>query len=178
MLRPIEVSDAERDYEAVIQSRQFLRSWEQSGWPEDDFSLADNTDDVRRLVERHQSSESYTYTVSDPEDEQCLGCVYLFPGNASIFERSTIIPKREIAWSDVSIATYFWVRETHQEQGLDVEVLKALLEWLQSEWRATVTTFVTNLGCTQQVALFKDNGLELQFLINDPKTPVEFGAFA
>jgi hypothetical protein len=47
--RPIRASDAERDYAAVMEIKDFLRPWEQSGWPEDNFKLDANRQDLAKL---------------------------------------------------------------------------------------------------------------------------------
>ena len=46
ILRPITAADARFDCEAVMDSREYLRQWEQSTWPEDDFTVADNQSDL------------------------------------------------------------------------------------------------------------------------------------
>lgn len=35
LIRPLLATDAELDYGAVMESKEFLRKWEQTGWPED-----------------------------------------------------------------------------------------------------------------------------------------------
>ena len=42
VLRPILASDAERDHAAVMETRVELRLWEQTAWPEDDFTVEAN----------------------------------------------------------------------------------------------------------------------------------------
>jgi hypothetical protein len=37
VLRPIVADDAEKDHAAVMETREDLRLWEQSTWPEEDF---------------------------------------------------------------------------------------------------------------------------------------------
>src|SRR5215218_4357264 len=78
LLRPIRESDAELDYDAVMESREFLRLWEQSTWPEDDFTVEANRADMAKLERRHAEGESFTYTVMNLEETRCLGCVYIF----------------------------------------------------------------------------------------------------
>lgn len=36
-MRPIVAGDAELDYAALMETREYLRLWQQSAWPEDDF---------------------------------------------------------------------------------------------------------------------------------------------
>ena len=42
-LRPITTDDAERDYAALMETRELLRLWEQSTWPADDFHSRSNS---------------------------------------------------------------------------------------------------------------------------------------
>src|SRR3954469_1414754 len=79
LLRPIRASDAELDHEAVMESKEFLRRWEQSSWPTDDFTVDANRDDMVKLERRHAAGESFAYTVMSPTETQCLGCVYVQP---------------------------------------------------------------------------------------------------
>ena len=72
LLRPIRASDAERDYEAVMESREFLRRWEQSSWPTDDFTVDANRKDMEKLERRHTGGESFTYAVLNPTERNAL----------------------------------------------------------------------------------------------------------
>ena len=58
VLRPILATDARLDYDAVMESREYLRKWEQSTWPEDDFTVDANREDLAKLEQRHASGES------------------------------------------------------------------------------------------------------------------------
>src|SRR2546422_5475768 len=78
-LRPLRATDVERDYDAVMSSAEMLRRWSQSGWPADDFTLAQNRDDLRRHEREHDQRQAFTFTVLDPAGTRCLGCVYLTP---------------------------------------------------------------------------------------------------
>ena len=63
VLRPILASDVEGDYEAVMESKEYPRPWEQTGWPADDFTLDDDLKDVAMLEERHNALQAFTYTM-------------------------------------------------------------------------------------------------------------------
>lgn len=91
LLRPIQESDAALDHEAVMESKEFLRSWEQTGWPEDDFTVEANRADLVRLAQRHNAGTSFAYTVLDPSLAKCLGCVYIFPTTAALFSKAKIL---------------------------------------------------------------------------------------
>ena len=48
-LRPLRASDAQLDFDAVIASREFLRVWEQSDWPADDFTVEGKSEPGSRV---------------------------------------------------------------------------------------------------------------------------------
>ncbi|WIX79732.1 hypothetical protein QRX50_02720 [Amycolatopsis carbonis] len=78
-LRPIVVGDTEKDYAAVMETREPLRLWRQSTWPEDEFTVEENRIDVVDMEERHAAHRAFNYTVLDPAGTRCVGCVYVFP---------------------------------------------------------------------------------------------------
>ena len=176
-LRPIGVADAELDYEAVMESREFLRAWEQSTWPEDSFTLEANRDDLQKLERRHAAKASFTYSVMNPTETQCLGCVYLFATNAVMFGRSKISPVDGALWSDYAAAVYFWIRLSRLADALDRRLLAALGRWLEEDWPFDSYLFVTNEQFTQQVAMMESAGLRLRFHIDDPNATKRFLAY-
>ncbi|HEU4849283.1 MAG TPA: hypothetical protein VFS93_02625 [Terrimesophilobacter sp.] len=66
VLRPIVADDAELDHAAVMETREYLRLWEQSTWPEDDFTVEANRKDLVGLEQRHAAHRAFTYTVLEP----------------------------------------------------------------------------------------------------------------
>ena len=177
VLRPIREADAELDYEAVMESREFLRSWEQSSWPEDDFTVEANREDLRKLERRHAANESFTYTVMNPTEMQCLGCVYIFPIGADLFARAEISGIDGARWSDYAAAVYFWIRKSALADALDRRLLDALRLWLSHDWSFDNFLFVTNEQFEQQVEMIESAGLPLSFRISDPKAEGEFLAY-
>src|SRR5436309_16092952 len=79
VLRPLCAADAAVDYDAVISSAAELRRWSGSSWPADDFTLAENRDDLERHEREHEERAAFTFTVLSPDLTRCLGCVYLTP---------------------------------------------------------------------------------------------------
>ena len=135
LLRPILASDAALDYEAVMASKEYLRPWEQTGWPADDFTLDANRADVEKLARWNVSGERFTYTVLDPTGKQCLGCVYLVPTDAPMFARKEIAALDGARWSDYAVVVHFWVRTSRLADGLDRRLLDALGPWFVDAWR-------------------------------------------
>lgn len=178
VLRPISASDAERDYEAVMESKEFLRRWEQSAWPADDFTVDANREDLDKLERRHSAGESFAYTVVNPTGTQCLGCVYIQPTTSRWLSKARVIPLGETRWSDHEAAVLFWIRQSRLADGLDRRLLHALVPWLTQEWRIANPLVVTNEQFEQQVALIEDAGLRLRFRLAYPNQPGDYLAYA
>ena len=157
VLRPITADDAERDFAAVIETREDLRLWEQSTWPADDFTVEANRDDLIGLEQRHAEHRAFTYTVVDPDDTQALGCVYVFPTSAKFLARATVTAVGEDAWADVDAVVYFWARRSRMKTGMDERLLAALRRWFRDEWKTEHTVFVTNEQFTQQADLLREH---------------------
>ncbi|MEO6532003.1 MAG: N-acetyltransferase [Pseudolysinimonas sp.] len=177
LLRPLLTTDVELDYAAVMESKIELRPWEQTGWPADDFTVADDLVDLVDLEERHRDRRSLTYTVMNLDETECLGCVYLMPPDATSFTHSEIAPLGDDRWSDVGAAVYFWVRTSRLASGLDGRLLDALRGWIARDWQLGRHVFVTNEQCAQQVELIRDAGLELRFRIQGPGQAGAFLAY-
>ncbi|MFC4334722.1 N-acetyltransferase [Salininema proteolyticum] len=177
VLRPITTGDAEMDYEAVMESRDYLRKWEQSTWPEDDFTVAANLKDLQELERRHSAQQAFTYTVVDPPGTRCLGCVYFMAPNAGMFTKSEITPVRSEQWEDYEAMVYFWVRKSHLASGTDRALLDSLRPWIDLEWKFQRRLFITNEQFTQQVDMIERAGLQLRFTIKEPDNPGTYLAY-
>jgi hypothetical protein len=178
LLRPIRASDAELDYEAVMESKEFLRQWEQSSWPADDFTVEANREDLDKLERRHTDGESFTYTVMNPTETQCLGCVYIFPTTARLFSKAQISAIDGARWSEFEAAVYFWIRKSRLADELDRRLLDALGPWLEHDWGIEPHLIVTNEQFEQQVAMIEGANLQLRFHLTFPNEPGKSLAYA
>jgi hypothetical protein len=178
VLRLITAADAELDYAAVMESREYLRRWEQSTWPEDDFTVARNREDLEKLEKWNAEHLAFTYTVLDPSETECLGCVYIFPTNASVFQKSQITPVGRTSWDEGEAAVYFWVRKSRLKSHQDEVLLKALRHWIDSDWDLSGHVFVTNEQFEQQVQLLEGTDLRLRFEIKEDGKPGKYLAYA
>lgn len=179
VLRPITAADAELDYAAVMESREYLRSWEQSTWPEDDFTVAANREDLEKLAMWNAEHLAFTYTVLGPSETECLGCVYIFPTNAKMYQKSVITAVDEGArWDGVEAGVYFWVRKSQLPAHLDAVLLRTLRSWFDTDWDLRGYVFVTNEQYEQQVELLEAAGLTLRFEIAEEDKPGRYLAYA
>src|SRR3954453_16670535 len=103
-LRLIVAADAELDHAALMESREYLRLWEQSSWPEDDFTVADNRKDLEKLEKWNADHLAFTYTMVDPHDTRCLGCFNLFPTDAALYQKAQIRSLERWRWDECEAA--------------------------------------------------------------------------
>ncbi|OMH31299.1 hypothetical protein [Tersicoccus sp. Bi-70] len=177
VLRPITADDAARDHDAVLETRDDLRRWEQSTWPADDFTVEANRQDLEDLARRHAERRAFTYTVVDPEDVTCLGCVYVFPTTATFLARSTVTAVDEAVWDEMDAVVYFWVRRSRVRTHLDARLLTSLRAWFTDDWRLSHTVFVISERFDQQMALLESTDLRPLFEIAEPGKAGRYIAF-
>jgi RimJ/RimL family protein N-acetyltransferase len=160
-LRPLRASDVERDYDAVMSSTAMLRSWSQSAWPADDFTLAQNLADLERHEHEHEAREAFTFTVLDPAGARCVGCVYLAP------VPDAARPVCQGAAHPVRVG--FWVRAAEVANDLDRHLLACLREWLATEWRFDCVLFVVAERGARQADLLAEAGMQLRLTFALPE---------
>lgn len=177
LLRPITAADAEADYEAVMATRDLLRLWEQTSWPADDFTVSENRRDLAGLAERHAAGRAFTFTMRDPADAQCLGCVYVFPIDAAFLARASVTARENVDWATVDAAVYFWVRGERLAGALDARLLDALRSWFSGAWALDRTVYVTSALVTRQTALLEHAGLRVWFELSEPDKPAPYLAY-
>lgn len=178
VLRPITAADTERDYAAVMESRDFLRLWEQSSWPADDFTVEDNRADVEMLEQRHVKGDAFTYTVTDVSGVECLGCVYVMATTAGMYTGARFRSLTERRWTDYEAAVYYWVRKNRLGTAVDRALLDFLRTWFAGEWALDGHLFVTNKEFTQQYDLFEATDLQRRFTFRERDKGSPFVAYS
>ncbi|MFF2051864.1 GNAT family N-acetyltransferase [Leifsonia sp. NPDC058194] len=177
LLRPITADDAKADHEAVMQTRDLLRLWEQTSWPADDFTVADNREDLVELAERHSAGRAFTFTVRDPGDSRCLGCVYIFPHDAAFLARASVTARGNVDWATVDAVVYFWLRTGFADDASDASLLDALRRWFSDTWHLTRVVYVTSELVTRQTALLEQAGLPVWFELREPGKAAPYRAY-
>ncbi|MEZ5338212.1 MAG: N-acetyltransferase [bacterium] len=177
LIRPLLAADARLDYAAVMESRDFLRSWDQSGWPEDGFSLADNRADLERAEQRHNAREAFTFTVMNPEQNECLGCIYIFPRNARWLAEAAVQPGAEMRWEEIDAVAMFWIRQSRLAEQLDRRLLMVLRDWFAREWQFGTYCLLTNEQLLQQAQMFEDMALRCRLSLRLPEHPGCYRAY-
>jgi RimJ/RimL family protein N-acetyltransferase len=156
VLMPLRPGHLRIDYEAVMSSQEMLRLWSGSSWPREGFTLEENLADLQWHDQEHQDRVAFTYTVLDPTQDTCLGCVYIRPLTDLV---DTNPGKLDAVGNNEAIAR-FWVRTSLLDSELSTHLLKALDSWFAHSWFFSNLYFHTRSVNTQQVALFEAAEME------------------
>lgn len=114
------VNDVVKDYDAVMTSVDHLRGvfGPNSAWPADNLTLEQDLIDLGWHQKEFQRRTSFAYTVMNPDESECLGCVYIDP-----------CPKM-----DYDAEVYLWVRKSAFNKGLDPILFSTIKAWIEKEW--------------------------------------------
>ena len=156
VLMPLTPDHVRIDYEAVMSSQEMLHLWSGSPWPREGFTLAENLADLQWHNQEHQERVAFTYTVLDPVQETCLGCVYIRP----LTDLVDANPGKLDAVEDNEAIARFWVRTSLLDGKLNTHLLKTLSSWFDKSWYFSRLYFHTRRANTQQVTLFEAAEME------------------
>lgn len=117
-LRMLSVDDVEKDYEAVIESRELLHTLFGGPWPRPRFTLEENLADLERHQQEFLSRKAFAYTVVSLDETRVLGCVYIAPPETT----------------DSNAVVVMWVRQTEYDKGLGEILFNEVRNWISSEW--------------------------------------------
>lgn len=121
-IRPLLGSDAELDYAAVMSSRDHLQGVFGAGdWPRDDLTLEQDRQALAGHEKEFAGRSSFTYTVMNPDETECLGCVYIYPARVDDYDAEIV----------------FWVSQAAYDRGLDPVLQRELEAWFSGAWPFT-----------------------------------------
>lgn len=157
VLFPTDTNYYKSDYEAVMQSRDYLRIWSQSPWPEDDFTAQQNRDDLQHHVDDNMSHAAYGYIIYSPDRTICYGSLYLnplahVPDNYTVTDEERHVILNHHARVDCWIAPQI-------EAEFERKILEAIQTWLKSEWKIRAL-FSARIGLDRRQDLYRDMGLQ------------------
>lgn len=145
------------DHEALMASREYLRSWSDSEWPAADFSLEENRQDLAWHDEEHEAGIAFTYSVLDGAGSRVLGCLYLRPLRDMLLTRGVERP-RDFGLAAETPCARGWVRRD-EPVSTERRVLAAALEWLAGPRWAFPAVWWTAAGADErQLALVGELG--------------------
>lgn len=166
LVRPLRASDVTLDYDAVISSRAELLLGSGGTWPREGFTLEENLADLQRHEQEHRDRVAFTYTVMNPAETECLGCIYIGPLERLLGQDG----ESGEYLSDRTAYVSFWVRHSRLADHLDRRLLQALIPWFQNEWAFLHVLFIVQKIEERYIQLFEE--MELRFLYSlRPRQP-------
>jgi RimJ/RimL family protein N-acetyltransferase len=166
LLRPLRATDVTLDYDAVISSRAELLLGSGGTWPREGFTLEENLADLERHEQEHRDRVAFTYTVMNPAETECLGCLYIGP-----LERLLGHDGGSGEYlSDRTAYVSFWVRQSRLADRLDRRLLQALIPWFQHEWAFLHIMFIAQKVEERYIRLFEEMGLRFLYSLR-PRQP-------
>ena len=159
LVRPLRATDVALDYDAVISSRAELLLGSGGTWPREGFTLEENLADLQRHEQEHRDRVAFTYTVMNPAETECLGCIYIGPLKRLLGHDGG---SGEYL-SDNTAYVSFWVRQSRLADHLDRHLLQALIPWFQNEWSFLHVLFIAQKIEERQIRLFEEMGLRFLY---------------
>ena len=134
---PLTEELVDADLAAVLASREYLRRWSDSPWPEDDFTRADNEEDLRDHRREHEDGVAFTYSVLDARVERVVGCVYIRPLADALETRDVDVSTDTVATAVAEIVpdaavVRGWIRSDEPPALLEA-LVEASVAWLASD---------------------------------------------
>ncbi|MGC9342483.1 MAG: hypothetical protein ACP5E3_07280 [Bacteroidales bacterium] len=119
-IRMLTVNDVVKDYDAVMTSVDHLRGvfGPNSTWPADDQTLEQDLIDLGWHQKEFQRRSSFAYTVMNPDESECLGCIYIDPSSKENYDAEV----------------HLWVRKSAFDNGLDPVLFSIVKEWIEKDW--------------------------------------------
>lgn len=117
-LEPLGPAHNAADHAAWSSSIDHIRAtpgFPQGDWPHP-MSLEENRRDLEEHAEDFRARRGFTYTVRSSEDDDVVGCVYIYPDREG----------------DADAHVSSWVRASHAH--LDVPLWRAVSTWLERDW--------------------------------------------
>jgi len=123
VIRPLRVTDARADFNAVTESRGRIKNTfgPDHPWPSESLTSRQNRIDVAWHRKEHQRRDSFTFTVYDHESETELGCLYIQPTRVDSYDATV----------------YFWVSESGVQRDLSNRITSCIKRWISDDWPIT-----------------------------------------
>jgi hypothetical protein len=120
-LEPLGPQHNAADHAAWTSSIEHIRATpgfgEDSRWPpREGMSLEQNLGDLTRHADDFARRTGFTFTVLDPDSDDVIGCVYVYPSKSD----------------DLDVTVHSWVRA--DRANLDEPLADAVAAWLAADW--------------------------------------------
>jgi hypothetical protein len=156
-LRRQRLEDNVLDYKAVMDSREELRVWSDSEWPEDSFTPENNLEDLHMHIGEHNRNEAYGFSIFMPDEQRLLGSLY-FSAVVPFQESYHVSAADEAILARADVRMDYWLRqgtapEFHQD------FLKSVFLWLFEAWWFEGVVYGSRREAHSQRAAYEAAGL-------------------
>lgn len=117
-IRPLRGTDVELDYKAVMSSIDHIKSVMGGRWPTADLTKEQDKISLINHEKEFVRRSSFTYTVMNLDETECLGCIYIYPSRLDDYHAEVIM----------------WVTKSEFDKGLDPILLNTVKEWMKAKW--------------------------------------------
>ena len=150
-------SDNELDFDAVMSSKEILREWSDSEWPEDDFSLEQNAQDIAEHIADHEQNSDYGFSIFSPDENRLLGSLYL---NAvgPLLDNYPTDPMTLARLLEFDVRVEYWLR-AGVRPDLEMRFVRAVIGWLETAWWFERPIFGTRKDMTSRRSLYAELGM-------------------
>lgn len=117
-IRPLRGTDVDLDYKAVMSSIDHIKGIMGGRWPTADLTREQNKTSLINHEKDFVRRSSFTYTVMNLDETECLGCIYIYPSRLD----------------DYNAEVTLWVTQSEFDRGLDPILVSTVKEWLKTKW--------------------------------------------
>ncbi|MCC5885861.1 MAG: hypothetical protein JJT88_05425 [Gammaproteobacteria bacterium] len=157
-LRVQKIEDAEADFVTVMNCREHLRCWCHDTWPEDDFTLEQNREDLAGHIEDAAAGFAFGYTVWGENRASVLGSVYLYPAAYFAGRYKLSDEERALMASSEVLVDYWLIPALEARSEFHRAFVGSLQRWLQTEWGFGQTSWATRPGMQARRDLYESLG--------------------
>lgn len=165
------LADNDMDYEAVMDSKEILREWSGSSWPEDDFTPAQNAEDLAEHIDDFEKNIAYGFSIFVPSEDRLLGSLYIDPV-MPFAEDYRISTEARVQLESFDARVEYWLRRGVRED-FERTFLSEVPGWLGRAWWFERVAFGSRRGMEARRNLYHELGLsEVARLVSNDGTRV------
>ena len=165
-------SDNLRDYDAVMASKALLRTWSDSSWPEDDFSLQQNAEDLAGHIEDFGRDLAYGFSIFTPDESRLIGSLYLDPV-APFIDDYAVDEATAARLLEFDVRLEYWLRRG-TGRAFEETFVRAVLAWLGHAWWFQRPIFGSRRAMKARRELYETLGLKEVAVLNHRDEPRRF----
>lgn len=155
------LEDTEADYRTVMANREHLRNWCNDTWPEEDFTVVQNREDLAGHINDAEVGFAYGYTIwKDNKNDVVLGSVYLYP-SAYFAERYDLTPDERLRLSAAEVLVDYWLSaDLDCDTDFSRMFILTLQDWLLCDWGFMEIAWATRPAMKARRSLYKSLAFE------------------